>query len=217
MKFNWIISFLSLIVFSDCETAKSKITLDSTESIKQEIWISKRNDFRYNYNQKIQNEKNYWEIDMRMPNDSGKDSLKISGLLLDTDGSTPMSNIELWIYHADENGYYNKTSDGTDKGWRHSIYSERARTGPEGQFEIITIRPGGYPDSEHPEHIHIRIKPPRHDEQEHSIYFKDSPRYSKMIINLDRQYPFLYIKEVDAENRNKVSWQIRLLEHFKTE
>jgi protocatechuate 3,4-dioxygenase, beta subunit len=81
--------------------------------------------------------------------------LLISGTIFQPDGVTPAKGILLYVYHTDARGYYsNEVSKGTPpkprlRGWM--------RTGSDGRYEFRTIKPGSYPGTTAPAHIHITL------------------------------------------------------------
>lgn len=101
--------------------------------------------------------------------------LIIKGKVLLADGS-PVAGARIWVFQTDADGYYKKSGNEQDLGWREARISEVFAAGPEGEFQIHTIRPAGYPDRPSPEHIHFRISTPQIEEQEHTIFFTDDER-----------------------------------------
>jgi hypothetical protein len=72
----------------------------------------------------------------------------------------PLTNALIYVYQTDARGWY-----GSDRVHFQMNEGDRRRarlfgylkTNTEGQFEITTIRPNGYPQSELPAHIHFEI------------------------------------------------------------
>ena len=120
--------------------------------------------------------------------------LIIKGKVLLPDGS-PVAGARIRVFQTDAEGYYKKSGNGSDLGWRESRISEVFSAGSEGEFEIHTIRPAGYPDTPAPEHIHFRISTPNLDEQEHTIYFTDDEKVTESFRNrIQRDARFYLVK-----------------------
>lgn len=86
--------------------------------------------------------------------------LKITGKVYQKDGKTLAENIIIYIYHTNENGIYETKGD--EEGWakRHGYIRGWAKTSSEGTFTFYTFRPGSYPNTSAPQHIHMTIKEP---------------------------------------------------------
>jgi protocatechuate 3,4-dioxygenase beta subunit len=66
----------------------------------------------------------------------------------------PRANVIVFAYQTDRTGVYNTNNA---RGWRLRGW---ARSDAKGRFEFQTIRPGSYPRSTNPAHIHITIEGP---------------------------------------------------------
>ncbi len=84
----------------------------------------------------------------------------ITGTIFRPDGKTPFNDIVLYAYHTDATGIYSKT--GNEKGVQkyHGRLHGWCRTGTDGRYEIRSIRPASYPDSNNPAHIHSAVMIP---------------------------------------------------------
>ncbi len=113
--------------------------------------------------------------------------IKISGVVYQSDGKTPASDIILYVYQTDDKGKYPKKAN--SKGWekRHGYLRGWMKTNASGKYEFYTSRPTSYPNSTVPQHIHITVKEP--DKNEYYIedfYFKDDPYIANNILNRKR-------------------------------
>jgi protocatechuate 3,4-dioxygenase beta subunit len=105
--------------------------------------------------------------------------LHIVGIVTDRAGR-PVAGAALHVYQADAAGRY--TSD-EPMDERHARLSGRLTTSADGRFEILTIRPGGYPktlslggrDRHIPAHIHIDVAAAGHPERHAQVVFDDDP------------------------------------------
>ena len=76
--------------------------------------------------------------------------LVVRGRLLNVDGS-PAANAIVFAYHTDRGGLYDKRENGPHS-WRLRGW---VKTDREGAFTFETIRPGSYPNSNNPPHVHF--------------------------------------------------------------
>jgi protocatechuate 3,4-dioxygenase beta subunit len=82
-------------------------------------------------------------------------SLVVEGRVLSADGS-PARGVDVYVYHTDARGYY--SPDGRDE--RNPRLRGWLRTDDQGRYQVRTIRPGPYPTSGPPAHIHYEITAP---------------------------------------------------------
>lgn len=76
--------------------------------------------------------------------------LVVRGQLLNTDGS-PAAGAVVFAYQTDKGGLYDKPENGPHS-WRLRGW---VTAGPDGRFTFQTIRPGSYPNSNNPPHVHF--------------------------------------------------------------
>jgi protocatechuate 3,4-dioxygenase beta subunit len=98
--------------------------------------------------------------------------LIISGTIFGPDGRTPLEGMTLFVYQTDATGVYT-TSGGDNRNTRiHGVM----RTNAGGRYEFRTIRPGSYPGSRQPQHIHAYVSGPGYPEYWIDEYhFSDDP------------------------------------------
>ncbi len=95
--------------------------------------------------------------------------LRIEGQVTGPDGS-PAGGIVVYAYQTDAGGVYPRgaTRHGALRGW--------ARTDAQGRYAFESIRPGSYPDSEAPQHVHMHIiEPGRCTYYIDDVMFEDDP------------------------------------------
>ena len=143
-------------------------------------------------------EKIDWQITMGNEKEPGE-RMEIDGTVFMKDGKTPAKNIVLYMYHTNANGAYAPANTQTT-GRIHGHLRGWVKTNEQGKFELHSIRPVSYPQSNIPAHIHILIKEPGKtlyyiDE----VWFEDDPfvtrslkeksekRGGDMIIHLEKK------------------------------
>jgi protocatechuate 3,4-dioxygenase beta subunit len=100
------------------------------------------------------------------------DPLIVTGTIYAPDGRTPLEGISLFVYQTDAAGRY--TTTGGDN--RNTRIHGLMRTNSEGRYEFRTIKPGSYPASRNPAHIHAYVSGPGYPEYWIDEYhFTDDP------------------------------------------
>ena len=112
-----------------------------------------------------------WNVKIVPDNEPGE-PLIVSGTIYSPDGKQPLEGITLYVYQTDATGRYT-TSGGDNRGTRiHGVM----RTNAAGRYEFRTIKPGSYPNSRNPAHIHAYVSGPGYPEYWIDEYlFADDP------------------------------------------
>ena len=112
--------------------------------------------------------------------DEKGEPLVITGRILAPDGRTPLEGMMLYVYQTDAAGVYT-TSGGDNRSTRiHGVM----RTSADGRYEFRTVRPGSYPGSRQPQHIHAYLSGPGYPEYWIEEYhFADDPFISDAMRN----------------------------------
>ena len=100
------------------------------------------------------------------------ESLMISGVVYAADGRTPLANASIYVYQTDARGYYAPDDARASDNPRLRAYM---RTDKNGRYEFRTIRPGSYPGSRNPGHVHYHVNAPNHRERVFEIVFEGDP------------------------------------------
>lgn len=102
------------------------------------------------------------------PGEPGE-SLTISGVVFQADGRTPLRGASLYVYQTDARGYYAPDDARASNNPRLRAY---LRTDAEGRYEFRTVRPGSYPGTRNPGHIHYHVSAPGYPERVFEIVFE---------------------------------------------
>jgi len=101
----------------------------------------------------------FWNAKIVADNEPGE-PLIVSGTIYSPDGKQPLEGITLYVYQTDASGVYT-TSGGDNRATRiHGVM----RTNAQGHYEFRTIKPGSYPNSRNPAHIHAYVSGPGYPE-----------------------------------------------------
>lgn len=99
-----------------------------------------------------------WATTISTSEDPGE-PLVVSGTIYKSDGKTPAPGVILYVYHTDQKGKYTP-SKAQVNGRRHGHLRGWMKSDERGRYEFTTIRPGSYPNSNNPQHIHPIIQEP---------------------------------------------------------
>lgn len=117
-----------------------------------------------------------------------ENKLKITGTIFQNDGKTPAKDVILYIYHTNQSGIYPKR--GNESGWaaRHGYLRGWIKTTDDGVYTFYTTKPGSYPNSSEPAHIHAIVKEPGISEYYLDDYlFDNDPHLTQKVRDSRRQ------------------------------
>jgi protocatechuate 3,4-dioxygenase beta subunit len=145
------------------------------------------------------------------PQEPGK-RLRVRMRLVEADGSASVGAL-VYFYHTDGRGDYGpnvaRVPPGSDNNYARLF--GYATTDTDGAIEIRTIRPGGYPDSTFPEHIHLRIWCRDKRCFGGEIWFDDDPRVNREArAEAARDRIAICPVTVDAQGRASIDAKIKL-------
>jgi protocatechuate 3,4-dioxygenase beta subunit len=98
--------------------------------------------------------------------------LEVSGVVYAADGRTPVPGASVYVYQTDARGHY-RPDDAM--GNRNPRLMALMRTDAEGRYSYRTIRPGSYPGSQVPQHIHYEVTAEGQGTRIFEIVFDDDP------------------------------------------
>jgi len=91
--------------------------------------------------------------------------LLVTGTVLKTDSKTPASDVIIYYWQTDNNGYYSPKEGMDEKAKKHGHIRGWVKPDQNGKYAIYTIRPAPYPNETMPAHIHLSIKEPDIDNE----------------------------------------------------
>jgi protocatechuate 3,4-dioxygenase beta subunit len=113
-----------------------------------------------------------WVTEIAAPDEPGT-RLIINGTVYESDGKTPMPGFVLYLYQTDSSGVYNRV----DGSWQRPRLRGWAKTDSAGRYEIRTIRPGNYPGSSEPAHIHLVVQVSGRNPEWHDSFLFEDDRF----------------------------------------
>jgi protocatechuate 3,4-dioxygenase beta subunit len=103
--------------------------------------------------------------------------LTVKGRVVDAE-EKPVEGALVYAYQTSSKGWYAAEAphiSGNSGDTKHARLFAYVRTAADGTFELSTVRPGGYPRSDLPQHIHLAIDADR-GRLDTEIVFEDDPR-----------------------------------------
>lgn len=119
-------------------------------------------------------------VTIAAPDEPGE-RLTVTGIFRDEKGK-PLPGVLMYFYQTSAKGWYAATAAhvrANSGDHKHARLFGYLKTGADGKFEIQTIRPGGYPRSDLPQHIHIVANLEGYREVYSEFLFDDDPRLTK--------------------------------------
>ena len=94
--------------------------------------------------------------------------LRVSGVVVGPAGS-PISRASLYVFQTDAEGYYGVKPVSDNRNPRLKLF---LRSDEDGGWSFDTIKPGSYPNSRVPPHIHFEVSAPGHASRVFEIVFE---------------------------------------------
>ena len=99
------------------------------------------------------------------------EALTVSGVVVGGDGA-PIPGASLYIYQTDHEGYYGVKPASDNRNPRLKLF---LRTDARGAWSFATVKPGSYPNSRIPSHIHFEVSAPGRAPKIFEIVFEGDP------------------------------------------
>ena len=97
--------------------------------------------------------------------------LSVSGVVVGPDGA-PIANASLYVYQTDHEGYYGVKPASDNRNPRLKLF---LRSDAKGAWSFETIKPGSYPNSRVPGHIHFEVSAAGRAPKIFEIVFEGDP------------------------------------------
>jgi protocatechuate 3,4-dioxygenase beta subunit len=97
--------------------------------------------------------------------------LSVSGVVVGSEGQ-PIAGVSIYVYQTDAEGYYGVKPASDNRNPRLKAF---LRSDARGQWSFETIRPGSYPGSRAPAHIHFEVGTHGYAPRIFEIVFDDDP------------------------------------------
>jgi protocatechuate 3,4-dioxygenase beta subunit len=97
--------------------------------------------------------------------------LHVSGVVVDAKGA-PIRAASLYVYQTDHEGYYGVKPASDNRNPRLKLF---LRTDDQGNWSFDTVKPGSYPNSRVPPHIHFEVTAPGLTPKIFEIVFEGDP------------------------------------------
>ena len=119
--------------------------------------------------------------------------LTVSGVVVDAAGA-PVPAASVYAYQTDAEGYYGVKPESDNQRPRLKLF---LRSDASGAWSFETIRPGSYPASRVPGHIHFEVSAPGFAPKIFEIVFEGDP-----FVTADmRRNPAFAVQTIDARGR----------------
>jgi protocatechuate 3,4-dioxygenase beta subunit len=106
--------------------------------------------------------------------------LEVKGVVYAADGRTPVPNASLYVYQTDARGLYRPDDAMGNENPRLMLL---LRSDAGGRYSYRTIRPGSYPGTRVPQHIHYEVAAPGHATRIFEIVFEQDPLVTAEVRN----------------------------------
>jgi protocatechuate 3,4-dioxygenase beta subunit len=106
------------------------------------------------------------------------EKLIVKGKISDVNGNA-VNEVKIYAYQTDVNGIY------SDEGSRKPRIKGYLKSGNEGEFIINTIKPGSYPGTRNPGHIHFEMKKEGYQDKYFEIVFEGDPYITESFLRSD--------------------------------
>jgi protocatechuate 3,4-dioxygenase beta subunit len=99
------------------------------------------------------------------------DRITVSGVVVGPD-AVPVAGASLYVYQTDHEGYYGVKPASDNRNPRLKLF---LRSDAKGEWSFTTVKPGSYPGSRIPAHIHFEVSAPGRSSRIFEIVFEGDP------------------------------------------
>jgi protocatechuate 3,4-dioxygenase beta subunit len=138
-------------------------------------------------------------ITIASPDEPGK-KIRVLGTVTDKEGK-PVINALVYLYQTDYRGWYAADAPhviANEGDMRHARLFGYVKTDANGKFELHTVKPHGYPNSDLPAHIHMHVDMAGYKPYVTEFLFDDDERLAGKIRERAVQESFLIAKPEKA-------------------
>ena len=128
--------------------------------------------------------------------------IKVLGTVKGNDGN-PVAGALVYLYHTDSRGWYAADAPHVSMNegdMRHARLFGYVKTDKDGKFELHTIKPSGYPQSDLPAHIHVHVTAEGYRDFVNEFLFDDDERLVGKIREDASRNRFMIAKPEKAES-----------------
>jgi protocatechuate 3,4-dioxygenase beta subunit len=148
-----------------------------------------------------------------VPSDEPGDPLVVRLHVVDESGK-PREGVLVYAYQTSAKGWYSAEAPhvgGNSGDTKHARLFGYARTDADGWVELSTIRPGGYPRSDLPQHIHVHLEGGPDEREVSEVLFADDPRLTKEVREtaLREGAVVVEVKRADGVQRCEAEFRLR--------
>ena len=119
--------------------------------------------------------------------------LTVSGIVVGPDGA-PIAGASLYVYQTDREGYYGLKPASDNRNPRLKLF---LRSDANGAWSFTTIRPGSYPGSRVPAHVHFEVSARGRARRVFEIVFEGDPFITERM----RSDPAFSVRTIDSAGR----------------
>jgi len=119
--------------------------------------------------------------------------MRVSGVVTGSDGAL-IAGASLYVYQTDHEGYYGVKPASDNRNPRLKLF---LRSDAKGAWSFDTIRPGSYPNSKIPAHIHFEVSAKGYANRVFEIVFEGDPYLDPKV----RKDPAFSVRAVQASGQ----------------
>ena len=117
-------------------------------------------------------------------------ALRVSGVVVDANGK-PIPAASLYVYQTDHEGYYGVKPASDNRNPRLKLF---LRTDAKGAWSFDTVKPGSYPGTRNPAHIHFEVTANGRTSRIFEIVFEGDP----FITDRMRSDPSFSVRRIES-------------------